>query len=261
MTMDAFIQDIVREAGTKIRPMFGVEKAHHHKSESRSDVVTRADLFSEKVMVDRIKKAYPDHGIISEEMGHFNSDADYVWILDPIDGTLNFSTNVPLFGILAALSYKGNSMLAAVYLPITGEMLFAKKGKGARLNGKKIHCSKTTETAKALGCPPGKGNIGHEFLRQLCAETDGTFAGMSMFGCIAANCRFISAGDRDWIVSFAGALHDYAGTSLIMQEAGCVVTGVDGKTWHSKSIGIVAANPILHKKIMRIVRLAQKNVV
>src|ERR1700690_2607989 len=100
MSTDAFIKKIAREAGAAVLKRFGKDGVHYMKSANRFDVVTKADLLSDRMIVSAIKKHYPEHGIISEESGNVNEGAEYVWVVDPIDGTLNFSSGVPLFGVM-----------------------------------------------------------------------------------------------------------------------------------------------------------------
>lgn len=256
MTKDQFIQKMVREAGAQILPLFGKARATHHKSASRSDAVTKADLMSEKIILAAIRKEYPSHGIISEESGHHDAEREYVWITDPLDGTFNFASGIPLWAVMAALSHKGEVILSAIYYPVTRELLFAKKGKGAFLNGKRIHCSPETRIRNTVGYVPGKGVKGHNFLRSLFKDIEGSNAIFNAYGCIAASTRFVSEGVRDYVVSFSGALHDFAPTSLMLREAGCVVTGMDGKPWSMASKGMVAANASLHRKLISLVKKA-----
>src|SRR5665213_3078946 len=88
-----------------------------------------------------IKQKYPTHGIISEETGEYHSNAEYCWVIDPIDGTRNFATRTPLFAVMVSLIRNGVVEMATIYNPCTNELFFAKKGKGTFCNGKKVHCS------------------------------------------------------------------------------------------------------------------------
>jgi myo-inositol-1(or 4)-monophosphatase len=258
--MDRFIKDIVREAGALAHRRFKGAKAKYYKSESRGDAVTAVDLASEKLIMSRIKKNYPEHGIISEEAGRSNENADYVWIIDPIDGTLNFASGVPIFGVMVTLAHKKQLLLAAVYLPMTDELIFAKRGKGAFINGKRVHCSKTTNLLKSHGFVNAslrKPGI-TRFLADLYKNFEGGNAMIHAFGCAAFNCRQVALGMSDWIAAQSGMLHDFAPLALILKEAGCTVTGSDGKEWTMESPGIVAANPRLHAKLLPLVLRAAK---
>ncbi len=252
--VEQFIQDVAREAGELILPMFGTEKAQYHKSDSRSDAVTKADIIAEEMMIERIQKKYPDHGIISEERGRINADVEYVWIMDPIDGTLNFASNVPLWGVMLALARNKKVMFSVVYLPVMKEMVFAKRGGGTFLNGTRIQCSTTSDFDNSIGCISSRSGMALDFNRALFDFTEGKNTLFSAFGSIAASARYIAAGERDWNVSFHGGTHDYAPTSLILEESGCMVTGTDGTPWTTESQGLIAANPQLYPTLWSIVQ-------
>jgi myo-inositol-1(or 4)-monophosphatase len=115
------------------------------------DIVTQADITSNELISKAIKKNYPSHGIISEEGEGYQTDSDYVWYIDPLDGTKNFASHTPLFGINIALVFKGDVTHAAVYLPYLKDYIYAEKGKGAFLNGKKAFCSQKEDWQGAYG--------------------------------------------------------------------------------------------------------------
>src|SRR3989344_8204360 len=101
--MERFIQAIAKKDGAAVLKKFGKAGVHYSKSDRVWDVVTKADLLSEKIIMSAIQKRYPDHGIISEESGSVREGAEYVWVIDPIDGTLNYARSVPLFGVMIGL--------------------------------------------------------------------------------------------------------------------------------------------------------------
>jgi myo-inositol-1(or 4)-monophosphatase len=110
--------------------------------EGINNLVTEADHASEKAILDVIYKEFPDHHILSEEAGEIIQDSNYKWIIDPIDGTVNFAHSIPLCCVSIAVEYKGEIILASVYNPVMNELFFAEKGKGATLNDKPIRVSK-----------------------------------------------------------------------------------------------------------------------
>jgi myo-inositol-1(or 4)-monophosphatase len=148
--MDTFIKQLAKTGGEIVGKKFGKIGVKYTKKDAK-DVVTEADLAANKVITNAIKKKYPNHSIISEETGEEMTGSDYCWIIDPLDGTLNFATNVPLFGTMIGLAYKGEMILSAIYFPCTKEMLFAKRGKGAFLNGKRVHCSAQKKWNQSYG--------------------------------------------------------------------------------------------------------------
>lgn len=255
--MDRFIQQIVKEAGVAVLKRFGKDGMYYMKSDNAWDVVTKADLISEKILISRIKGAYPEHGIISEERGSMNVGAEYVWVIDPIDGTLNFSRGVPMFGIMLALIRGGEVILSAIHLPAVNELFFAKAGKGTYRNGKKVHCSlKTTlDQSYGYGSAQMSGRPGKLF-RRILATTKREKIRMQFgsFGSMSANVCYAACGGRDWIVPLAGSVWDFAPSYLILKESGCAVTDTMGKSWKFGMTEMVAANPRLHKKLLKLTR-------
>ncbi|MBI3573469.1 hypothetical protein HY090_00270, partial [Candidatus Kaiserbacteria bacterium] len=205
MDTDAFIKKTLVRAGEAALKLFGKVGVHYMKSDNVWDCVTKADLLSEKIIISAIQKHYPDHGIIAEESGRMNAGAEYVWIIDPIDGTLNFSRGIPLFGVMMCLARRGKVILSAIYLPVLKEFFFAKAGKGAYLNGKRIHCSRkaTLEQSFGTGSSSLRGRT-VRFLRTLLAKCKKDRLQMASFGSICVNTAYVACGRRDWAVLLSG---------------------------------------------------------
>jgi len=253
---EKFIQEIAREAGKAVVKRFGKDGVQYAKSEYRFDVVTKADLASEKLIISRIKEKFPTHGIIAEESGNFNEKAEYVWIIDPIDGTLNFSMSVPLFGVMVCLVRRDKVILSAINTPAIGEFFFAKASGGAYCNGKRIRCSGRHGLPKSYGAgSTSLSPIMTRFLGNLFSaskKADGMmFGGL---GSMAINASYTAAGRRDWLVGLHGRIWDFAPAYLILKEAGCKVTDTQGRPWKLGMLEIVAANPTLHKQLLKLTK-------
>jgi len=252
---DAFIQVIAKKAGVAALRRFGKVGIKYMKSDALWDCVTEADLVSNRIMVSAIKKKYPTHGIISEESGSYNPDVDYVWIIDPIDGTYNFANGVPQFGIMICLAYRGKVILSAIDLPATHEFFFAKAGKGVYLNGKRVHCSRTKRLHNSFGV--GSSSFRARTSRFLLKLVQASKAEDIQFGSMASmavNACYAACGRRDWMVALTGALHDFAPVYLILKEAGCNVTDMKGSPWKLGQLEMVAANPKLHKQLLKLTK-------
>lgn len=251
--MDTFIQKIAKEAGAAVLKRFGKDGIHYMKSEGSWDGVTKADLLSEKIIISGIHRAYPDHGIISEESGVEKKHAEYRWIIDPIDGTSNFVNGIPFFGVLIALAHKKKVILSAVYLPATKELFFAKRGKGAYRNGKRIRCSNKKDWKSSLGCVPAiLDDRTVVFFKGFMDQAKGKGLVINNFG--SANGVYVALGRRDWCVSIGAHLWDYAPGFLILKEAGCTVTDLKGKPWQMGDRELMAANPRLHKQLLKLTK-------
>ncbi|OGG57623.1 hypothetical protein A2853_01815 [Candidatus Kaiserbacteria bacterium RIFCSPHIGHO2_01_FULL_55_17] len=253
--MDRFIQDAVHKAGAAVLKRFGKEGVHYVKSARLFDVVTKSDLLAEKIIVNLIRQKYPEHSIISEERGSINEGAPYVWIIDPIDGTLNYSRGVAAFGVMICLVKDGDVVLSAIDLPATNERFFAKAGKGAFRNGKRIKCSAARRLNKSFGTgSTSMTDRASTFLRNLMKANGGGHSMFGSFASMANNACYAAAGQRDWIVALNGSIWDFAPAYLMLKEAGCKVTDTKGKPWKLGMLEIVAANPILHKQLLKLTK-------
>lgn len=252
--MDKFIQTITKKAGAAVLKKFGKVGVHYTKSHERWDVVTKSDLLSEKILITAIRKRYPDHGIISEESGETNTDAEYVWILDPIDGTLNYSLGVPAFGVMVCLVHGGKVILSAISMPATKEFFFAKSGYGAYLNGKRIHCRMSGRLQSSFGVHGTTLNPRTtKFLHNMLRFSKKNHILVGSFSS-PANACYVATGQRDWIVSLSGQIWDFAPEYLILKEAGCKVTDAKGKPWKLGQLEMVAANPALHTQLIKLTK-------
>jgi len=233
----------------------GKDVAFKTKSQHPTDVVTKADEATEQRIVDAIRKKYPTHGVIGEEYGASASDAEYVWVIDPIDGTINFAAGVPVFGTMIALVRYGEVVMGAIYLPLTKEVFFAEKGKGARRNGKRIHASSLGSIRKSRGCISSTmSDRTTSFYEELCKLVRGKLVHLEAFGSLAFGSCIVARGARDWYVGSSPHFHDNAAVSIILSEAGYKVTDVRGKPVRPGTSGIVAARPKVHAQLLRIAK-------
>lgn len=251
--METFIKQITKEAGDAILKKFGKIGVKYAKKDA-TDVVTEADLVANKIITSAIEKKYTAHAIISEETGEHQIGAEYCWIIDPLDGTRNFSTGTPMFGVMIGLVINGELELATIYNPCTNELFFAKKGKGAFLNDKKIHCSEHKKWQHSWGLINSHmSEKNRANLQKILAGSIKEPVWLSSFGCIAASTMYLANGRRDWGVSQGGNLWDYASPVLILREAGCIVTNLKGEPWSMKDKEFLVANKYIHPRLVKII--------
>lgn len=250
--MEKFIKNITKKAGAAILKKFGKVRVKYTK-EDAADVVTEADLVANNIITKAIKKEYPLHGIISEEAGEHQGGEEYCWIIDPLDGTRNFLTRTPMFAVMIALARNGKIELATIYNPCTDELLFAKKGRGAFLNGKKVSCSQHKTWKDSWGLVSVNMTTKNATnLQKLSKYSKKEKFWMSAFGSAGVSVMYQADGRRDWRASQGGGLWDYAAASLILTEAGCKVTNFKGEPWSIKDREIISANKHLHSKLLKI---------
>ena len=253
ITPEKFIQDVARQAGKITLGFFNKAEVQYTKKDAL-DVVTQADLASNKFITESIKREFPNDGIISEETGESKMDAEYVWIIDPLDGTLNFSKNIPIYTVLIARAKAGIVELSVVYDPIHDELCFAKRGEGAYLNGNKIKCSQMKTIDDTVGCI--NGNIRPDVIsnleKMIAVSSTGKVCATSFYG-IGINALYVATGRRDWFMVNGGALWDHAAPSLILEESGCKITTLANTPWTFIEKTMLAANPELHKYISGVI--------
>ena len=189
---------------------------------NESDVVTVADKESEAVIISHIHATYPGHSILSEESAPEEHSSDYQWVIDPLDGTTNFSSGLPQFCVSIGLRYKGKTIMGVVYAPYLGELYTAVAGEGAYLNGNRIHCSEETDIHRAVvstGFPVDKGVTPDNNLDNV-ARIMPLVRGLRRMGAAAVDICSVAAGFLDgyWEIN----LHewDVCAGLLIAEEAG-----------------------------------------
>ncbi len=245
-----FITKISRGAGDILKEKFR-NVGYVKFKDGLNDPVTDADYASEDYLISNIKKKFPEHEILSEEGGVGGSNGgDYLWILDPLDGTSNFSKDVPMFCVSVALAYKKEVIAGVVYDPIHEELFFAEKGKGAFLNGEKIEISKVSNPKKSQ-LSLALGGLDDGAVRKLRGFSKHGFRKIRAFGSAALALTYFAAGRSDAYICSGCHLWDVAAGIVIAREAGAKVTSECDKKWDIDCNEIVAANKDLHRELIK----------
>lgn len=259
--MREFISKIILEAGDIVMEFFGKAEVLRSKDNIVA-IVTEADLASDKIITEAIKTTYPTHGIVAEESGEYQVDAEFVWYIDPLDGTKNFASGVGLFGINIALAKNKEIILAGIYLPATKELVLAEKGKGASLflDGKerKIFCSNKQNWKGAYGIGAIKYSPQNAKLQEAILVLSENTAWVSAIASPAVSAVWIADGRRDWYTSAGKNSWDFAAPLLIAKEAGCSVSNFAGEEWKPGDRGIVMTNKFLYPKLIEAIQTAYK---
>jgi len=241
--------EIAREAGALLVPYF----EEHIKFEYKGDVdlVTEADRKSEALILSRIRARWPQHDVIGEEGTRIEAGGDYKWYVDPLDGTTNFAHGFPVFCVSLAIEHKGKRVAAVVYDPTRDELFAAELGRGAFLNGERIHVSAVKTLAESLlatGFPSHKRhkNPNIYFYHQITLRTHG----VRRPGSAALDLCCVAAGRFDGFWEFNLNPWDTAGGVLIVEEAGGRVTKFDGSEFEVNSKETLASNSIIHDQLL-----------
>jgi myo-inositol-1(or 4)-monophosphatase len=225
-----------------------------HK-EGVNNLVTEADHASEKAIINTIKQNFPTHFILSEETGELAQDSEYKWIIDPIDGTINFSKGIPICCVSIGVEKNGQMILGAVYSPFLNEFFFAERGSGATLNDKRISVSNQTEVIKSclvtgfpytyLDMENGPLQVFERLIRKGIP--------VRRLGSAALDLCWVAAGRFDGFYEHKLQAWDSAAGFLIVEEAGGKVTDFKNNYYSPYQPHLVATNGIIHDELIEVI--------
>jgi len=221
-----------------------------------NDFVTEVDHASEKVIIETLLTAYPDHGIVAEESGseHGARDAENVWIIDPLDGTTNFIHGFPVYCVSIALAVRGKIEQAVIYDPSRNDLFTATKGRGAYLNERRIRVSKRTRLQECListGFPFRKGDNFNAYL-QMMGDVMQRTAGLRRPGAAALDLAYVAAGYSDGFFETGLQPWDMAAGSLLVTEAGGLVGNFTGEADFLDQKECLAGTPRIYGQLVSI---------
>jgi myo-inositol-1(or 4)-monophosphatase len=248
------LKALARGAGEILRAGFNQPKNLHLKREI--DIVTETDQRSEAYLLEHIRTKFPEHHIVAEESGVNHGDRAHTWYIDPLDGTSNFAHNLPIFSVSIAYAQDGEVRLGVVYDPMRDEMFAAELGKGAYLNGRRVHTNTQTELRRSMvvtGFPYDRftspvNNLAlfNAFALQVRS--------IRRLGSAAMDLCYIGAGRMDGYWEFNMENWDIAAGSLFAREGGATVTTIgNDPNLFIPPYSIMAANPALHAEMLKVI--------
>ena len=242
---------IAREAGALLLNYFARRVEVQYKGDV--DLVTVADREAEKLIIDRLRARWPRHDVIGEEGTRHESGSDFLWYVDPLDGTTNFAHSFPVFCISIGLEHQGKLIAGVIYDPMRDELFAAERGKGAYLNQRRMKVSQIANLSEALvatGFPSHKRhkNPNIHFYHQITLRTHG----VRRAGSAALDLAYVAAGRVDGFWEFNLNAWDVAAGVLLVEEAGGRVTRFDGQPFSIKDTSeVLASNNLLHADLLR----------
>jgi len=247
-----FAQSLARKAGKLL-----VEKLTCHNQifyKGTIDLVTEVDKMSEELILAEISRRYPEHGILSEESAAKNKQAAMRWIIDPLDGTTNYAHGFPFFCVSIALEKEGNIVMGVIYDPTRDDLFFASRDGGAYHNGKKLHVSSVNDLSRSLLAtgfpydirvsPDNNLNFFHAMATKAQA--------IRRAGAAALDLAYLAAGRFDGFWELKLKPWDTAAGTLLVTEAGGVISDLSGRKWDLYSPGLVASNGLIHEQIIKV---------
>jgi myo-inositol-1(or 4)-monophosphatase len=249
------LERMARQAGKILHDSY--EKDHEVSYKGVIDLVTDVDHASEAFILGEIRRQFPSNSILSEEAGGLDGHKEYQWLVDPIDGTVNYAHGVPFFSVSIAFAHKGQVTLGAVYDPMRDEMFSAERGRGAQLNGRRLKVTDASELMRSLlvtGFPYDAWTSERNNL-----EYFGKFArltqGVRRLGSAALDLCYIGAGRLDGYWELSLKPWDLAAGGLIAEEAGARVTTLQGDSdYLTPPCSLIACAPGLYSSMMEVLK-------
>jgi len=240
--------NLIHRAADKIDHLTVTKKSH-------SDYVSEVDRAAEQTIIETLLEAYPGHAILAEESGT-QGESEYVWIIDPLDGTTNFLHGVPQYAVSIALMHHGVLTQAVIYDPTKNDLFTATRGRGAFLNDRRIRVSKRVNLADALigtGFPYTR--FEHEdayfgIFRDLMHKT----SGLRRPGAASLDLAWTAAGRFDGFYETGLKPWDIAAGCLLITEAGGMVSDLSGSDGYLKSGHICAGSPLIHEQMLKVIQ-------
>lgn len=225
-----------------------------YKDDMSNNLVTEVDKKAEKCIIDMIKKEFPDHTFLAEESGETGSVSNVRWIIDPLDGTVNYAHGIPIFSVSIGVELDNEIIVGVVYDPTRDEMFTAKKGEGAFLNGEKIQVSGAIELDKSMLVTGFPYNVKENPYNCVGLFSDFLFASRALrrLGSAALDTCWVASGRFDGFYEVTLKPWDIAAGSLIVTEAGGKVTNFFSDNFNVYEKSFIATNGKIHKQMMEV---------
>ena len=224
------------------------------ESKGRNDFVSNIDRMAESIIIEQIRETYPDHNILAEESGSIQGNSEFTWIIDPLDGTLNFLQGIPHFcvsiGVMRGLHHEHGVIVD----PVRGEEFVGSRGSGAQLNGKRIRVSaraKIEDCVLATSIPPGSIENRLETHMDSLKRIAGTCRGVRQGGSAALDLAYVAAGRLDGFWQMDLNKWDIAAGIVLVREAGGFIGDLKGGESFWETGDIVAANPKCFRNLIQ----------
>jgi myo-inositol-1(or 4)-monophosphatase len=224
-------------------------------SKGRNDFVSEVDRMAEQDIIRTVQRSYPDHAFLAEESGA-SGDAEYVWIIDPLDGTTNFLHGFPVFCVSIAVMHRGRLEHGVIYDPLRQELFTTSRGAGATVDGRKMRVSDTRLMEKSLigtGYPYRQDPAGLDAYMGMLKDTMLASAGVRRPGAAALDLAYVAAGRLDGFWETGLKIWDVAAGALMIQECGGIITDLAGGEGWQQSGNVLAGNPKIHEALQKLI--------
>jgi myo-inositol-1(or 4)-monophosphatase len=224
-------------------------------AKGRNDFVSEVDRMAEADIIRTVQRSYPDHAFLAEESGA-SGDAEYVWIIDPLDGTTNFLHGFPVFCVSIAVMHRGRLEHGVIFDPLRNELFTTSRGAGASVDGRKMRVSDTRVMEKSLigtGYPYKQDATWLDAYMGMLKDAMRETSGVRRPGAAALDLAYVAAGRLDGFWEIGLSIWDVAAGALMIQECGGIVTDLGGRDGWQQSGNVVAGNPKIHEALLGLI--------
>jgi myo-inositol-1(or 4)-monophosphatase len=252
--------EAAREAGRILQDYRGRSYEVKTKYDQQFNLVTEADKASERAIIDVILRYYPEHQILGEEGGAVATRSEYKWIIDPLDGTTNFTHAFPIYSVSIAVEYRGEVVAGVVFDPTADELFHAERGSGAYLNDTRLHVSRVEELSRAMLVTGFPYNVQEN--PNWCHERFIAFLmhaqAVRRLGSAALDCAYVAAGRLDGYWEVALQPWDKAAGQLLVTEAGGRISNFEGGLHSNYDPPFLGSNGLIHDRMVEVLTAARE---
>lgn len=252
LDLEAVAMAAARAGGAELVRLFGSAGLEVH-TKGKNDFVTQADHASEAAILTVVRAHFPDHSVLTEESGHHaGANGTVEWIVDPLDGTTNFLQGLPIWSVSVGCRHRGQLLAGAIFEPLPGRLFSAARGEGARLDGAPIAVSNRPGLAGAF-LATGFPFRAHSALDRYLGAFREVFQAAGAIrrcGSAALDLAYTALGVYDGFFEFRLSAWDIAAGALLIEEAGGVITDLDGGAAYLESGNVVAGNPAVQRELL-----------
>lgn len=252
--MKKFAINLAKYAGNILAAHFQKDQNLLRVRGSVKEVTTKYDKFVDKLIIKKIVQKYPHHSLLTEESGLLKRNSEWLWIVDSLDGTVNFASGNPLFSVCLALLHKNKLLMGIVYSPIIKEFYFAEKGKGAFLNNKKIRVSTIKDLQKSYIFLCEGGDKNRQRTGKILTKIYPKVTDIRKLGSAGLETAWVALGRGDAYITTQIESWDVAAGVLLVGEAGGKVTDFKGRPWRPEKSNLVFSNSKIHQNMVEIVK-------
>ncbi|MFT5360167.1 MAG: myo-inositol-1(or 4)-monophosphatase [Candidatus Paceibacteria bacterium] len=246
-----------KEAGKMLKDYFDGEFSDQEIKDD-STIVTVADKKAEEIIKGIILDSFPNHSILGEEEGLVENSSEYVWHVDPVDGTRNFANGIPLYCVSIALEKDSEIIVGVVYNPSTDRMFYAEKGFGTWLNDKKVSVSGQDHTQGMFTIGSGRKEEDLTLKIELLRNGKTFVRSVRDFGCTALELAYLASGGTEAFILLGLNTYDFAAGVFLVEEAGGRITNLDGSKWYFPDNYFLASNGVFHEDLLENINKLRK---